>query len=431
MNKLSQRAAVGVFLAFAFAYFISTLLRAVMATLSPSLSSEFGLQARDLGLLASGYFIGFAITQLPMGAWLDRYGPKKVVLAFLTMAVAGCAAFAMSSGFLTLLGSRVLIGMGVSACLMAPLTGYRRWFDAGTQLRATSWMLMTGSLGMLASTLPMQWLLPLVGWRVPFWGLAVLVVLAMVLIASVAPKWTASALSPASGQPSGVGASREGVLSGYSSIWRHSYFRHVMVLGFINNGAMVAIQTLWAGPWLTQVAGASPLEAARGLFSINLAMLCTFWAWGWVMPWLTRRGVGVDQLVARGQPVGFALLLTIIVLGPEAGEWAFVLLALYCMSLTSASMAQASIGLRFEASVAGRAMSAYNLVLFLGVFVVQWGIGLVVDMFRFMGWSEVAAFRGAMGVLLVATIAGYVHFMLTRLDASSNAGPASQRALRG
>ncbi|WP_431777751.1 MFS transporter [Ottowia caeni] len=199
MNRLPRHAAVAVFLAFAFAYFISTLLRAVMATLSPSLSSEFGLQARDLGLLAGGYFIGFAITQLPLGAWLDRYGPTKVVLAFLTMAVAGCAAFAMSSGFVSLLGSRVLIGMGVSACLMAPLTGYRRWFDAGTQMRATSWMLMTGSLGMLASTLPMQWLIPHVGWRVPFWGLAAMVVLSMVVIAKVAPKWMVPAPSSAKG----------------------------------------------------------------------------------------------------------------------------------------------------------------------------------------------------------------------------------------
>ncbi|WP_431777752.1 hypothetical protein [Ottowia caeni] len=194
---------------------------------------------------------------------------------------------------------------------------------------------------------------------------------------------------------------------------------------------MVAIQTLWAGPWLTQVAGASPLEAARGLFSINLAMLCTFWAWGWVMPWLTRRGIGVDQLVARGQPLGFVLLLTIIFLGPAAGDWAFALLALYCMSLTSASMAQASIGMRFEASVAGRAMSLFNLVIFLGVFVMQWGIGLLVDLFRLMGWTEVAAFRGAMGILLVATVAAYTHFMCTRAASSADSRAASPGALRG
>ena len=68
--------------------------------------------------------------------------------------------------------ARVLCGAGVSACLMAPLTGYRRWYAPEHQMRANSWMLMTGSLGMLASTLPVQWLLPLMGWRPLFWILA-------------------------------------------------------------------------------------------------------------------------------------------------------------------------------------------------------------------------------------------------------------------
>ena len=165
---LTRRAGIIVFLAFAAAYFCSTLVRAITATLAPVLMQEFSLQARDLGLLAGGYFFGFAAIQLPLGAWLDRYGPKRVILCFLTLAVLACLAFSAATSFAGLLLARVLLGMGVGACLMAPLTGYRRWFDAGTLLRANSWMLMTGSLGMLASTLPVQWLLPLTGWRPMF-----------------------------------------------------------------------------------------------------------------------------------------------------------------------------------------------------------------------------------------------------------------------
>lgn len=41
-----------VFLAFAFAYFLSTLVRAITATLSPTLTADFELHSRDLGLLA-------------------------------------------------------------------------------------------------------------------------------------------------------------------------------------------------------------------------------------------------------------------------------------------------------------------------------------------------------------------------------------------
>ena len=89
---LPRRTALWVFLSFAFAYFFSALLRAVTATLAPSFSAELGLDAAQLGLLAGAYFFGFATTQLPLGSALDRYGPRRVVLVLLTLAVAGCGA---------------------------------------------------------------------------------------------------------------------------------------------------------------------------------------------------------------------------------------------------------------------------------------------------------------------------------------------------
>jgi len=61
--------------------------------------------------------------------------------------------------------ARILCGVGVCACLMAPLTGYRRWYAPEQLMRANSWMLMVGAFGMVASTLPVQWLLPAIGWR--------------------------------------------------------------------------------------------------------------------------------------------------------------------------------------------------------------------------------------------------------------------------
>lgn len=176
-DALVPRAAVIVFLSFALAYFFSALVRAITATLSPTLSLELDLNAGDLGLLAGGYFLGFALTQLPLGNWLDRHGPRQVILGFLAVAVLGCMAFAMATSFSGLLAARVLTGMGVSACLMAPLTGFRRWLAPATQLRANSWMLMTGSLGMVAATLPVQWLMPYTGWRGLFWMLAGLIAL--------------------------------------------------------------------------------------------------------------------------------------------------------------------------------------------------------------------------------------------------------------
>ena len=393
---LAPRAAVWVFLAFALAYFFSTLVRAVTATLSPVLSAELALTASDLGLLAGGYFLGFALTQLPLGTWLDRHGPRRVILAFLCVAVLGCAAFALANSFAGLLAARVLTGMGVSACLMAPLTGYRRWLRPEQQLRANSWMLMTGSLGMVAATLPVQWLLPLLGWRGLFWTLAALIVLAMLGLAWQVPAWTRSA--PADHRPSPVG---------YGQIVRHPLFRRMAPIGFINYGGMVAIQTLWAGPWMVKVAGTTPAQAAQGLFGINVCMLFTFWLWGVLNPHLARRGWSADRLIAHGMWLPLLVLALIVWLGPQAG---WPLWAAFCVASSFGALAQPAVGMALPAQAAGRALSAYNLVTFAGVFTMQWAIGLLIDGFARLGWDTADSFRGAMAVFGLCALVAYAAF---------------------
>jgi predicted MFS family arabinose efflux permease len=409
-HHLSRRMAVVVFLAFALAYFFSALVRAITATLSPVLTQELGLQARDLGLLAGGYFFGFSLTQLPLGRWLDRYGPRSVILAFLSVAVLGCVAFAQADSFGGLLLARVLCGVGVSACLMAPLTGYRRWFNASTQLRTNSWMLMTGSLGMVAATLPVQWLLPLWGWRPLFVAMAVCIALAMLGIYLLVPAWQRSA-------PAAQAAVADD--GGYSAVWRSRYFWRMTPIGFFSYGGMVAIQTLWAGPWMTQVAGWTALESATGLFAINLSMLTSFWLWGWITPGLARRGIHADQLIARGFPLSLLALVALVLVGPSAGAGAAALLAAFCVCSTFVSLAQPAVGMAFAPHLAGRALSAYNLVIFAGIFVMQWGIGLGVDLARSLGLDTVSAYQVAFAAFGLCSLLSWLFFLLFRADNGS------------
>lgn len=396
-DLLAPRAMVLVFLVFAATYFLSALVRAVTATLSPTLSAELALTPGHLGLLAGAYFFGFALTQLPMGRWLDRHGPQRVILAFLAMAVAGCVAFALADSFAGLLAARVLTGMGLSACLMAPLTGFRRWLSPGVQLRANSWMLMAGSTGMVASTLPVQWLLPVVGWRGLFWGLALLFVLAMAVLACSVPAWTRRE-PPAGAVPADTG---------YAAIWRHPYFRTMAPLGFFNYGGMVAVQALWAGPWLVKVVGATPEQAAAGLFGVNLGMLVAFWLWGLVNPRLVRLGLRTETLIGYGLPLSLVSIAAIAWLGPLAGWW---LWALFCVSSTVIALSQPAVALALPPEAAGRALSAYNLVIFAGVFVLQWGIGLAIDALAVLGWGEVDRYRGAVALFGLCCVLAYAAF---------------------
>lgn len=380
-----------VFAAFAFNYFLSALLRAVVATLAPEFARDLQLGAGDLGLLAGAYFLGFACMQLPVGQALDRYGARRVLLAYLVMAVLGCAGFALARNFGQLVLARLLIGMGVSASLMAPLAAFVRLFDRALQLRLNSWMLMSGSLGMVASTLPVQVLLPLLGWRNLFFCLAASLIVAMMMVAALTP-------------PDRIGNDASTVLAGrgYAGIVRHPMLVRCGPLAFFTYGGLIAVQSLWAGPWLTHVVATDPLGAARGLFVINLSMLCSFLAWGLVMPRLALRGIGPDLLIARGWPLGAVVLLVIIVLGPAAGAlW----LALWCMCTSVITLTQSAVAQAFPKAEAGRALSAFNLMIFLGVFTCQWGTGLTIDAFMAMGWQRPSAHRAAMALLLTGMIA--------------------------
>ncbi len=405
-GRLDRKAAALVFLAFAAAYFCSTLVRAITATLSPVLTQDFSLKASDLGLLAGGYFFGFAAMQLPLGRWLDRYGPKRVILYFLSFAVLGCVAFSMASSFAWLLAARVLVGMGVSACLMAPLTGFRRWLDGPSLLRANSWMLMTGSLGMLASTLPVQWLMPLTGWRPMFWLLAILILLCMAVIVRIVP------VSPRAP----VLASGETTSANYAQVWRSRYFQKMSPLAFFNYGGLIAVQTLWAGPWMVRVTGYTPLESATGLFYLNACMLVTFWSWGMLTPWLVGKGWSPERLIAWVVPLSL-LALAANIAGASGTGW--IGWTIFCMTSSVLGLAQPAMGMAFKPSLVGRALSAYNLMIFSGVFVVQWGIGLLIDVFKAAGLSEISSFQAALSVFLCCSLASYAWFLRGKADNSN------------
>lgn len=393
---MPARQAAWVFASFAFAYFFSALVRAITATLAPTFSAELSLDAGDLGLLAGAYFLGFAAVQLPLGQALDRYGPRKVLLALTSLAVLGCAAFAVAEAFAALAMARGLIGIGLGACLMAPLTAFRRRFKPEAQLRANSWMLTSGSLGMVASTLPVQWLLPWLGWRGLFWLIAAMLALAMLAIFWIVPR---------DEPPSAPGAVSSG---GYALVWRHPAFLRFAPLAFFHYGGMIAVQTLWAGPWLVRVCGWSAEAAAGGLFAINVCMLLAFLGWGAVVPRLYRSGWSAVGLVRWGVPVSLALLVLALLLGELATAWIW---ALFCVSSTVLSLSQPAVGQAFPAALAGRALSAYNLVIFAGIFALQWGLGLLIDAVGRGGGSTLSAFRAAFALFGLCCVLSYLWFL--------------------
>ena len=328
INKTNK--SILIFCVFAFGFFISNLLRSITATLTPILTTEFDLSAGNLGLLAGGYFIGFAIMQIPVGLLLDKHGPKKIISFFLVIAIVGTLSFAFAKTFSGLLISRIFIGVGVSACMMGPLTGYRVWFADKYQQRANSWMLMVANLGFVSSTLPVQILLPEIGWRLIFVLIAFLTLLSIVLVLIFIPNWNKTDEKL-----------KKENLSALSEIWKNKFFISLIPIAFINYGGIQAIQTLWAGPWMLEVAGYNAIQSATGLFWINITMLIAFLFWGYILPKIESFGIDSIKILKIGLPISYLVLFMIIYLGQKAGAtlFAFYILASIVISLTQPAIA--------------------------------------------------------------------------------------------
>ena len=399
MNKpvLAQSKAITIFIVFALGYFISTLLRAITATISPELVSEFNLTSGELGLLGGGYFLGFASVQIPLGYLLDSKGPRKIVSYFLSLSIVGLILFATAQNLTMLLISRVLIGVGVGACLMGPLTAYRIWFQDETQQRANSWMLMVGAIGMLSSSLPVQYFLPLVGWRVIFLSLALFTFVCILLIIIFIPKWQSKSID-----------NKHLNESKLSTVWKNPLFKSLVPMGFFSYGGLFAIQTLWAGPWMIKVSGYTPEESAQGLFIIYLCMLISFLVWGYFVPKFSKNVNDAIRLLKIGAPINLFVLIIIIYLGSKAGSihWALFIVSSIFLSLT-----QPAVGMAFSLSNAGKALTSFNLLIFIGAFFIQWIIGLIIDAGIAFNLSEIDSFKLAMTFVLITSLLSYLFFL--------------------
>jgi len=171
----------------------------------------------------------------------------------------------------------------------------------------------------------------------------------------------------------------------------------------------MAVQTLWAGPWMIRVAGYEPLESATGLFWINMTMLIAFFVWGYILPKINNLGLGTMKLMKFGLPISYLSLLVIIISGENAGAVHFIIYIFTSIVLT---LTQPAVAMRFPTSLAGKSLTSFNLLIFLGTFIMQWGIGLIIDLSQFFGYGEIPSFQISFSAYLVICVLCYLYFIL-------------------
>ncbi len=404
--------ALRIVLPFALGYFLSYLYRAVNAVIAPDLVHDLGLDAAALGLLTAAYFLTFAAFQLPLGIMLDRYGPRRVEAALLIFAAGGAALFAWAPNEGALIFGRALIGFGVSACLMAAFKAYVMWFPVERLALVNGLHLTAGGLGALMATAPVEAALGYTDWRGVFWALAGVTAISAVLLFWVVPER----------DPGDRHATLRDAVGGVASIFKSAVFWRVAPWTMTSQSTFLAIQTLWVGPWLTDVAGLDRHQSALHLFWIATAMTVGFLVWG-ILSERLHRWFGVRPMTMAVAGMGLFLVAQVLI----ASEWVVawetalpgaVLVAwlVFGFAGTAGVLPYAALSQAFPTKLAGRVNTGLNLIVFVFAFVGQWLAGAIIDLWPLTatGQYNEAGFRAAFWLFVALQMLSVVWFWMRR-----------------
>ena len=412
-KMIDKRVFAIVLVPFGLGYFLSYLFRTVNVVIAPDLAADLRLTAADLGLLTSIYFVLFAAFQTPLGVILDRYGPRRVQVILLFVAALGSVLFAISDSMLVLTIARSLIGLGVSGCLMAALKANAQWFPVARLPFVNACTMSFGTFGALTATIPVEMLAGLYGWRMIFVVLAVFtaalaLVTAFVIPDHVAPKDAAA--------PSNYKIRDQ--FRDLGAIYCDRFFWQIAVVTMLHGGVFLSYQALWMGPWLADVAGYSQVSVANAMLFFNIGMFAGVVGFGVLADRLQKFGFGLMTIVRFG--VGASLIIQIM-FAAEITSLAVLMCAAFGFFGSSTLLVYALLGQNFSGHMVGKVNTAQNMMIFIGAFVVQWGIGVIIDFWPAVGEGryDPAGHQVALSCVIALEVLAYIWLLMpSRMDKS-------------
>lgn len=374
---------------FALGYFLSYLYRAVNAVAAPDLVRDIGLSASDLGFLTAAYLLGFAGFQLPLGVLLDRFGPRRVQATLIALTGLGALVFAVAVERWGLSAGRALIGIGCAGGLMAGFKAIALWIPEERRALANSVVMAVGGLGIFAATVPADYAIQAFGWRGLFLGLMVMSLAVAGLIYLTVP------------EPGGrtAGETWGSQVRVVGRIFADPVFWRVAPLVALTAGVHIAIQTLWAGPWLRDVAGLGRDAVAANLAAMAIGFLIGTLVMGAVADWLGRRGIGLLHVMLGYIALFMAIEVALIL------EWvaaAAILWLAFGMVGQAGILAYPWLARYFGVGLAGRANTTLNFITFATAFVSQYAIGAIIDLWPTTATGGYApqAYQASFGLFL-------------------------------
>jgi predicted MFS family arabinose efflux permease len=368
--------------------------RTVLAVIGPVLAVEFALSASELGMLAACMLAAYAVAQLPGGMALDRVGARNVQAALSLVTAAGFALFALADSFAALVVARLILGVGISAGLMAIIKANAQWFAPAKVALVTGIAVSIGGLGSVLSTVPVAAALPALGWRGVLWVLCgVSAATAFWILLSV----------PHRGRSKSDIKTELGVMGsilGSRVFWR--FAPAVAMLSVLN----FAYLGLWAGPWLRDVAGYDSRQSANTLLAYTVTMMVGALLVGAATSRAKALGLPpmlVTLLCTAGQVVAQIGLM----LQPAAPLVVGGLWMLFAFCVAGATAGYITVGQMFPPEQTARVATAVNTLTLGGAFVLQAAVGWVLDFWprtESGGWDP-RGYSAALAVSLLLQVA--------------------------
>lgn len=379
-----------IFLPLALGYLLSYLYRTINAALAPYLIEEFGLDASVLGILTGSYLLAFAAMQVPLGLLMDRYGVRRVQGINLLIAAIGALLFALSEGLGLLMLGRAMIGAGVAVSLMGSFASFIIYLPPQRVPLAMGLLMAFGGLGAFLAGAPVEAAIQWVGWRNIFLALAGATSLVAVAVLILLPDRGGTKR-----------ASWSDLLSGLAAVYRTPLFWRIVPLAIFTCGTAFALQGLWAGLWLTDVAQLDQGTVALYLSAIAIGLLVGSISCGPLASLGFRLGVSLLGLVGL---LAAVFLVVLLLLAAALQELAFPLWVIVGFLINPMSLSYVALAQTFDSSMAGRVNTAVNVLVILGSFVIQAALGWVLDLWdrTEAGRYPVAAYTVCFGGLALA-----------------------------
>lgn len=242
-----------------FAYVLSQFFRAFLAVLTQVLNTDIGATPADLAFASGIWFLVFAAMQIPVGAALDRIGPRLTSSVLLFVGGGGGALlFSVATTPAHITAAMALIGVGCSPVLMASYYIFARSYPAAKFATLAALMLGVGSVGNLVASYPMAWAAQVIGWR-----------MALVALAAFSAVTAVGLGVLVKDPPKAEHDERGSVLDllKIPALWL------LFPLMFVNYIPSAGIRGLWIGPYLGDVYGMSTGGIGTASLVMGVAMI--------------------------------------------------------------------------------------------------------------------------------------------------------------